>query len=251
MQMGIDAMTAKGLGLAATLVAIPAVLKLRSILRRYNGEGATWIDSRTSLYNLSGLGVQGGTLLATCHRQGRGLSMAVFDCSDLIEVRRLYERPVSRMLVQHIVKKLTALAGKNGIVACTGPGQFSLLMAQDADAARSSAREVLGHPATFEIEADGGEVVLTPSFLIEQVPQGASIEKFHAVLSDKLARISAAEQKRLRSMQRERERHSRPAPLQAAPRKPEFAATRPQPRLEPFAAFQQIPPTIPMPLSRR
>jgi GGDEF domain-containing protein len=254
MQFGLDTQTAQSLviGLIAGLAAVPLAYRSFTARRRAGAGGS---GSRNAVYSHEGLMAHGGELLARTRRDGRPLSLAVFDCSDLLEARRIYDRETSSKLLALVVSKLTSVAGKGGMLACTSPAQFTVLLPAGKEDAVQAIKHVLGSPARIELEYDDGEIVLIPSFMVEAVAAGGSLEKVYAHVADRLAIHKSVEQRRLSAMKRERERHSRPAPLMIVPDTPVAAARMPLgsrvPQLDAFTARQQIPPTIPMPLSMR
>jgi GGDEF domain-containing protein len=213
-----------------------------------SGDGS--IDRRTSLYNRGGLLAHGKVLLADCRATGRELTLAVFDCSDLVEARTLYGDRTSRKLIDAIVQKLTLVAGPDGLAARTGPTQFAVALPMARERAMDAIERVLGDPTRFELEGCRSEIVLVPHLMVEAVPAAGTVERMFAALCRGLVRVQEEERMRNEYMQRQRERHSRPMPV--APRE---AAVRPAPRapvLGPDPVMtHQIPNTIPMPLSAR
>lgn len=208
-------------------------------------------DSSTALYNLGGLLAHGKVLLATCRAERRELTLAVFDCSDLMEARALYGSRTTRKLIDRIVHKLTLLAGAGGLAARTGPTQFAVALPMARDKAVQAIERVLGNPGRFELEGGDSEIVLVPDVMVEAVPATGSVERMHAALCRGLARIQEEQQLRHRHLQRERERHSRPMCIQPLPEAPAARPAR-APRLDPDPVFaQQIPNTIAMPLTMR
>jgi GGDEF domain-containing protein len=194
----------------------------------------------------------GRELLASSRRDGREVTLAVFDCSDLLEVRQIYGSSTSRKLAACIVRKLSQLAGDRGVAARTGQARFAVAMPMGREKAVEAIARVLGNPSRIELEGSNSEIVLVPNLMVESVPQGSSLDRLYGALCRGLTRIQEEEQQRQQYLKRERERHSRPMPLQAAPvSRPQMAAGS-MPRLGPDpVAMQQLPPTIPMPLPAR
>ncbi len=208
-------------------------------------------DRSTALYNRGGLLAHGKELLATRRAEGRELTLAVFDCSDLTEARAIYGSRTTRKLIDCIVRKLTLLAGADGLAARTGPTQFAVALPMARDKAVQAIERVLGNPGRFELEGCASEIVLVPDVMVEEVPAAGSLERMYAALCRGLARVQEEQQLRQRHLQRERKRHSRPISIQPLPDTPVARAVR-APRLDPDPVFaQQIPGTIPMPLSMR
>jgi GGDEF domain-containing protein len=208
-------------------------------------------DSSTGLYNRVGIMMHGNILLASCRKHRRELTLAVFDCNDLVEARTVYGKRVSRKLIAGIVRKLTLLAADQGVAARTGPTQFAVALPMSRDKAVHAIERLLGNPCRFELEGGEGEVVLVPNLMVESIAGAGTLERLFAAMCRGLARIQEEEARRQRYLQRERERHSRPMPLQAP--EPDARALRmARVRLDPDpVAVQRIPNTIPMPLPTR
>ena len=237
----------------AYLLILPMLLamKLGSLSRRPSARMEDGrIDRSTALYNRSGLLAHGRDLLSTCRAQRRELTLAVFECSDLLEARTIYGNRTSRKLVDSIVRKLTLLAGQQGLAARTGPTQFAVAMPLSREKAVQAIERLLGNPTRFELEGCESEIMLVPHLMVEAVPAAGTVERMFAALCRGLARTQEEERQRQLYLQRERERHSRPMPpiLADAP------AARPAraPRLDPEPVVaHQMPTTIPMPLPMR
>lgn len=210
--------------------------------------GAPGSDSSTLLYNLDGLMKQGSVLLARCRGERRELTLAVFNCDDLLEARQVYGNRTGRKLIDCIVRKMTLLAGERGLAGRTGPTQFSVVLPMGRDKALEAIERVLGNPGRIELEASNSELVLVPDVMVEAVPETASLERLFTALCRGLARQREQEQMRHRYLQRERQRHSRPIPVQADPGVARPADVSPEPRLavDP-SALRQGPNTVPMP----
>lgn len=209
-------------------------------------------DSSTSLYNRSGLLAHGRELLASCRAERRELTLAVFDCGDLLEARSIYGNRTTRRLVDGIVGKLALLAGSEGLAARTGPTQFAVAMPMSRDKAVQAIERALGNPGRFEIEGCKSEIVLVPHLMVEAIPAAGTVDRMFSALCRGLARVQEDEQQRQRYLQRERERHSRPMAIQPVPADAAPARMARAPRLDPDPVIaHQIPSTIPMPLPAR
>ena len=209
-------------------------------------------DRSTALYNRGGLLAHGKVLLAACRAERRELTLAVFDCNDLMEARTIYGSRTSRKLIDCIVRKLTLLAGAQGLAARTGPAQFAVALPMSREKAVQAIERVLGNPGRFELEGCNSEIVLVPNLMVEAIPAAGSLERMLAALCRGLARVQEEETLRQRYLQRERERHSRPMSV-AAPLS-DARAARPArtPRLEPDPVVtHQLPNPIPLPLPTR
>lgn len=170
------------------------------------------IDCSTALYNLAGFVAHGNEMLADCSRDARPLSVAVFDCADLLEVRAIYGNRMARRLADRIVCKLSALSVDCGLAARTGPAEFSVVLpGMGREKALAAISRVLGNPLSIEMEAGDSEIVLVPGFLVETAGINTwSVEELHGELRCELARQQECEQRRQHHMQRERHHHSRP-----------------------------------------
>lgn len=173
------------------------------------------IDGSTTLYNKAGLMAHGAELLAACRRERRPLSVAVFDCADLLEVRSIYGSRISRKLMAHMARKFAAIAAERGIAARTGPAQFTVLLpGLGRDKAMQAIQRVLGSPSRIEFDAGDSEIVLVPEYLVESAGADAgSLEDLYKTMGRSLAEVREREQRRCQYLQRERERHSRPMGL--------------------------------------
>jgi GGDEF domain-containing protein len=239
----------------AFLLILPMLLamKLGSLSRRSSArvdDGRT--DHSTALYNRSGLLTHGKELLASCRAERRDLTLAVFDCADLLEARTIYGNRTCRKLVDSIVRKLTLLAGNQGFAARTGPTQFAVAMPMSREKAMQAIERALGNPTRFELEGCKSEIVLVPHLMVETVPAAGTVERMFAALCRGLARIQEEERVRQTYLQRERERHSRPMAIQPLPADTPPARPARAPLLDPDpVVVHQIPNTIPMPLQMR
>lgn len=199
------------------------------------------IDNSTELYNKAGFTAHGDELLAACRRDHRPLSIAVFDCSDLLEVRTIYGSGITRKLMARIARKLMRLCADQGLAARTGPAEFTVVLpGMNREKALAAIGRVLGTPMRIELDAGDSEIVLVPSFLVECAgADTAGVDEIHEELRRELAQIDQREQRRQHYLQRERERHSRPMSIvslpPAAPSKPRkptrvpLSATMPAP----------------------
>ena len=251
---GPDTLGNRSTGVAVLMILpLLLVMKLGALARRPSEQLETArTDCSTLLYNRSGLMAHGQALLASCRGEGRELTLAVFDCNDLLEARQIYGNRTSRKLIACIIAKMTSLAGERGLAARTGPTQFAVAMPMGRDKALQAIGRVLGNPGRIELEGGNSEIVLVPNLMAESVSQTGSLERLFAALCRGLARVRDDEQQRNRYLQRERERHSRPMPVQAAAFEVQHFKAVPVPRLGPDPVVShQIPTTIPMPLPMR
>jgi GGDEF domain-containing protein len=175
------------------------------------------IDCSTALYNLAGFTAHGDEMLADCTRDARPLSVAVFDCADLLEVRAIYGNRMARKLADCIVSKLSDLSVDCGLAARTGPAEFSVVLpGMGRERALAAIHRVLGNPLRIEMDSEDSEIVLVPGFLVETVGINTwSVEELHGQLRGELVRQQEFEQRRQQHMEHERNHHSRPMGLAA------------------------------------
>jgi GGDEF domain-containing protein len=177
------------------------------------------IDGSTALYNMAGFAAHGDEMLAACKRDGRPVSVAVFDCADLLEVRTIYGSRIARKLMARIVRKLTTLCADRGLAARTGPAEFTVVLpGLSREKTLAAIQRVLGNPMRIELDAGDSEIVLVPGFLVETAGSDTvSVQELHGELRRELAQLQEQEARRHHHMQRERERHSRPMGITALP----------------------------------
>jgi len=191
------------------------------------------IDGSTSLYNMAGLMAHGNCLLAACHRDKRPLTVAVFDCADLIEVREIYGSRIARKLMERTVSKFNILCADHGLAARTGPAEFTVVLpGADREKALAAIARVLGSPTRIELDAGDSEIVMVPGYRVRTAADTEScVAQVHQELRHELTQIEHTEQLRRRYLQRERESHSKPAGLRAtgAAPSPHDASTMPAP----------------------
>lgn len=200
------------------------------------------IDGSTRLFNKAGLLAHGEELLAACRRERRPLTVAVFDCADLLEVRNIYGARVSRKLMARTAAKFAVMAGERGIAARTGPAQFTVVLpGMGRDKALQAIQRVLGHPSRIEFDAGDSEIVLVPEFALQAAGEAESLQELHRQLGQALADTRDREQRRREYLHRERVRHSRPMGLHPVA---EPVASQPPARRSLATA-----PTLPVPLT--
>lgn len=196
-------------------LASAGLLRLAAGAQRRDAAAQGLVDSVTGLYNPRGFARRGAELLEQMRRDGRPLSLVVFDFSDLMEVRSIYGREVSRKLLARVVRKMQAVAGSRGLAARTGKTEFSILLpGASRDKAQAIIQRVMGKPSRIEFDAGDSEIVLVPDIMAEAAaPAVETIDELYREVSRNLAQARAYEQRRQHYLTRERERHSRPMGL--------------------------------------
>jgi diguanylate cyclase (GGDEF)-like protein len=228
---GTLAVLAVGLALAAALgqpeesaiawtsvgcaIAALGVLRTSDALERRWAVEQGLIDPSTALYNRQGLCYAGEQLLAEARHQGRPLSLVVLDFTDLLEVRSIYGRQISRKVQARVVRRVRALAGARGITARTSKAQFTVLLpGATREKAQAVVQRLLGKPSRIEFDAGDSEIVLVPDILCQAVAESTeSIDALYRDVASSLAQARERELRRQLHLQRERERHSRPMSL--------------------------------------
>lgn len=216
--------------LPAVLAALPGAALRRADWRRESVR----LDAATGLHNLTGLSERGEELLARSRRRGQPSTLAVFDCSDLLEVRHIYGGRVALHLALRVAAELARLAGERGVAARTGPTEFAVLLpGLDRERTVRAIRQVLGSPARLEFESGRNEIVLLPQVLVQQAGKEDELVELHATARRALTSTREREALRQDHLRRERERHSRPMSLSPydaqAARERALAPTAPMP----------------------
>ena len=149
-------------------------------------------------------------------RASRGdAAVLLFDFEDLAELSELYGDGARRDAVQQVAQGLGRIAGEQGLAARTGATQFTLLLpgCNRQQAIERALRE-LGRPCRIELDLDGGEAVLVPDVLAEDLPKaGGGLATVQRQLSERLVAHRLHRDRREEYLRRSRERYSRPAPL--------------------------------------
>jgi len=200
-------------GLVCVLLGLAA-----ACLGRFSGPRAAApaaLDSHTGLHSANGLLDAGERLLAQARQAEEPLSIAVFSFIDLLEVRAIYGGEVRTQVVRKLVQDLRRVANHRGIAARTGLTEFTVVFPnRDVEDVEEAIEKVLGHPACIELDADGDEIVLVPDVIIRMAGSSDSFAGLHGASSAALLARQQAEMLRRTQLRRERERHSRPTPLE-------------------------------------
>jgi predicted signal transduction protein with EAL and GGDEF domain len=206
---------------AAYLCVFPSLLAMKfgvAMRRADEALESGRIDAPTSLYNKAGFLAHGEEMLAASRRERRSMSVAVFDCADLIEVRSIYGSRIARKLTERIVRKLSGISAGRGFAARTGPAEFTVVVWGGREKALKAIERALGNPMRIELDAGDSEIVLVPWFQVEAAGADvANVEDLYLDLRRDIADMASREQRHQNHVQRERERHSRPMGVQAVP----------------------------------
>ncbi|MDB5947038.1 MAG: regulator protein domain-like protein [Ramlibacter sp.] len=187
----------------------------------------------------------GDQMLLRARRDNFALSVAVFELTDLPELKSVFGSQAAQQVIARITTKFQRMAPGRGLVVRTGPTVFTVLLPGfGRDRALAVIRSVMGHPCCIELEGSHEEIVLVPEFMVQTVRgDTASIGDVYAGLRRDIARAHGLEEKRRRYLQRERESHTRPMELQ-----PELASSLTAP---PEREYHNAAATIPMPLANK
>ncbi|MES2972928.1 MAG: GGDEF domain-containing protein [Pseudomonadota bacterium] len=152
------------------------------------------LDRTTGLLNKEGLMIHGDVLLRECRREKRAATVAVFGCDDLLAVREMFGRKAGHKSLALLVERLKAIAGSRGLVARTGPAEFTVMMpGLNRDKALQAIARHLGNPLRVELVVNGEEVVMAPVLVIDTVGTAeATIDGVHADLCADLREIQEA-----------------------------------------------------------
>jgi GGDEF domain-containing protein len=213
-QSGMDPAPADLAAQAGYLCIFPSLLAMKfgaAMRRPEQVLESERIDAGTGLYNMAGFMAHGNEMLARAHRDKRLLSVAVFDCSDLVEVRDIYGSRTARKLMAGLVGKLTRLTAGRGLAARTGPTEFTVVVWGGREKALARIERVLGNPMRIELDAGDSEIVLVPWFQAEAAGLGVGcVEELYQDLRRDISEMAERQQRHVDQVQRERERHSQP-----------------------------------------
>lgn len=209
------AMLAAPLGFLAVFPPVVAMRFGTAMRRAEEAAERSQTDATTGLYNLHGFLDAGSAALQTCATEGKPASMAVLDCTDLQEVRTIYGRQIGRRVMARLVRKLKAVAGSQGVLARTGPVEFTIVFpGMTRERAQAAMEQVLGRPGIIEYDASDSEIVMVPDVLLEELECGPhGLEEALARQGQRLRQRMQDRAEHERYLTLERERHSRPAPL--------------------------------------
>jgi GGDEF domain-containing protein len=207
--------------------------QLHGLLTRRAG-GSRLLSDKSALFAL------GERRLHEARRASRPLALAVFEFSDLKEVRAIYGSHVKRAVTAQVVARMAAAAGSRGVVARTAPTEFTLLLpGSDRHKARQAIRRAMGDPVRIEIESDDHEIVLVPEFQIECAGADIeSIEELYLELCLGLKEAGRVRRERELYLTLERESYSRSGGAPLRPGDPDA-----------HGPGADIPPTVPASLA--
>lgn len=130
----------------------------------------------------------------------RFTSLAVFDVSELGELRQIFGDDATRHTVAEIRRALGRIDPRKGKVSRTSATSFCVLLpGYDAQAAVAAVHRALGETLAIESDWQGEELVVVPDFLVRSA--GESPESVRSLYRKMLGEISGQQQ----SVQRHRD----------------------------------------------
>jgi GGDEF domain-containing protein len=211
--------------------------------------------------DFNALVVAGDAMIQRARRDKQAMTVAVFDLSDLPELRSVFGKRVTQEVVQRVSELFQRIATSKGLVARTGATMFTVLMPGfGRDRALAVISEVMGYPCRIELDASRDEIVLIPEYLVQTVRgDTGSVADVIAALKRGIVQARELEQSRRRYLKRERESHTRPGDVRAvstvsaATAASTARAGELRPQVDSAArrhAYRSVA-TIPMPLAAR
>jgi GGDEF domain-containing protein len=199
--------------------------------------------------------VAGDAMMQRARRDKQAMSVAVFDLSDLPELRSVFGKGVTQEVVQRVSELFQRIATSKGLVARTGTTMFTVLMPGfGRDRALAVISEVMGYPCCIELDASRDEIVLIPEYMVQTVRgDTGSVADVIAALRRGIVQARELEQSRRRYLKRERESHTPPGDLRAVSTVSAASTGEPRSRVDSAAqrhAYRGVA-TIPMPLAAR
>lgn len=191
---------------------------------------------------------RGEEMLRYSRRSKQPLSLLVFELEDLPELKEVFGRRATRAMLTRTIALLRCLATRRGLAAWTTPTTFTALVPGATEVQVTAALEaMLGPACCIEFEAGGDEILLVPELRVQTLGQAESLRQAYDAACRDITRVCTERQRRRLYLARERESHSRPAPLHAAatvsPARPEC--------VDRLRAYAPIPATIPVPFGPR
>jgi GGDEF domain-containing protein len=171
-----------------------------------------WAANRAALYEV------GDTMVAEALRSGEPMSVVVFEQVDLPELHAIFGSAAAQALVERFNAKLKLLAGSRGVALRAGATTWAVLLpGRDSGAAMRVLGKVLGPSLAVEAAVEDEELLLVPRVCVHPVGSGAeSMRSIYREMREKIRRAHEHELLRQDYLRRERESHSRPAPLLSA-----------------------------------
>jgi GGDEF domain-containing protein len=149
-------------------------------------------------------------------RRARGATVAllVMQVADIVELELVFGREAVDAAVDEVFRQLTRAAAGRGRVVRTEPDTFALLMPDvDVEQLVANVQAGLGRSRSIEFELDGDEIILVPDVMGRTVAPGEALPAAYESVCGDLVRMRGLEQQRREYLRRERESHTRPAPL--------------------------------------
>ncbi|MDQ6881381.1 MAG: hypothetical protein M3150_04725 [Pseudomonadota bacterium] len=163
------------------------------------------------------LGLIGHELLQRARAQSKSLTVAVFDFSDLPELKAAFEGEAAMDLGPTIARQLKHLAPRKGVVVRRGPTTFMVLLPNfDAVRTRAAISRVFSRACCVAFPVGKHEMLLVPDFMVQTVHRDTpSVEDVYRMLCTDLIRGQRHEERRQLFTKLERESRTRMAALRA------------------------------------
>ena len=147
--------------------------------------------------------------------RGTTIALLVMQVADIVELELVFGRDAADAALDEVFTQLARAAAGRGRVVRTEPDTFVLLM-PDAPVEQlvASVQAGLGRSRCIEFEHDGDEIILVPDVMGRIVAAGETVAAAYGAICGDLVRLRGVEQQRRDYLRRERESHTRPAPLQ-------------------------------------
>ncbi len=190
----------------------------------------------------------GEAMLRQSRREGQPLSLLVFELDDLPELQAVFGQRLTRTVVAKTTASLRCLATSRGLAAWTTPAIFTAVVpGVTSDRVATALEATLGPACCIEFEAGENEILLVPEFRVQTVGEAQTLHQAYDAACRDIAKARIASQRRQSYLARERESHSRPAPLQAAV----TMGSAHSKRSDDFRAYPPMPATVPVPFGPR
>jgi GGDEF domain-containing protein len=151
-------------------------------------------------------------------RRARGTTIAllVMQIADIVELELVFGREAVDAAVDEVFAQLTRAAAGRGRVVRTEPDTFVLLVPDvGIDQLVTNVQTGLGRSRCIEFEHEGDEIILVPDVMGSIVAPGQPVPAAYEAVCGDLVRMRGLELQRRDYLRRERESHTRPAPLPA------------------------------------
>lgn len=190
----------------------------------------------------------GEAMLRQSRRDHEPLSLLVFELDDLPELEAVFGQHLTRMVLAKTTTCLRCLAMRRGLAAWTTPTIFTAVVpGVTGDRIATALEATLGPACCIELESGEDEILLVPEYRVQTVGQTESLQQAYDAAYREITKARLDRQRREHYLTRERESHSRPAPLQAAVT---MTFARPK-RRDDVRSYAPMQATVPVPFGPR